>query len=141
MKNMGEVFYVIGINIKRDKSQRILGLSQEAYINKVLERFRMKDCSSGIAPIVKGDRFSLYQCLSNDLEKKEMKNILYAFECWVDIKEIQVWNTRKLQRKKSTSGYVFLLVGGVISWRNAKQIVAATLTIETEFVSCFEATS
>ena len=70
---MGEVSYVIGIKIERDRSQEIVGLSQETYINKVLERFRMKDCSSGTALIVKGDRFSLNQCLSNDLEKKEMK--------------------------------------------------------------------
>ena len=78
MKDMGEASYVIDIKIKRDRSQRILGLSQETYINKVLERFRMKDCSPGIAPIVKCDRFSLNQCLSNDLEKKEMKNIPFA---------------------------------------------------------------
>ena len=37
----------------------ILGLSQETYINKVLERFWMKDCSPSAAPIVKGDRFNL----------------------------------------------------------------------------------
>ena len=73
MKDMGEAFYVIGIKIKRDGSQRILGLSQETYIDKVLERFRMKDCLSGTAPIFKCDRFSLYQSLSNDLEKKKMK--------------------------------------------------------------------
>ena len=78
MKDMGETSYVIGIKIERDRSQRILGLSQETYINKVLERFRMKDCSPGTAPIVKSDKFSLNQCPSNDLEKKEMKNIPYA---------------------------------------------------------------
>nr|CAN74256.1 hypothetical protein VITISV_039609 [Vitis vinifera] len=75
---MSEASYVIGINIKRDKSQQILGLSQETYINKVLERFHMKDCSPGTTLIVKGDRFSLNQSPSNDLEKKEMKNIPYA---------------------------------------------------------------
>ncbi|RVW22514.1 Retrovirus-related Pol polyprotein from transposon TNT 1-94 [Vitis vinifera] len=79
MKDMGEASYVIGIKIERDRSQWILGLSQETYINKMLERFCMKDCSPDIAPIVKGDRFSLNQCPSNDLEKKEMKNIPYAF--------------------------------------------------------------
>ena len=51
MKDIGEGSYVIGIKIERDRSQRILGLSQETYINKVLERFCMKDCSLGIAPI------------------------------------------------------------------------------------------
>ena len=78
MKDMGETSYAIGINIERDRSQWILGLSQETYINKVLERFCMKDCSLGIAPIVKGDKFSLNQCPSNDSEKKDMKNIPYG---------------------------------------------------------------
>ena len=36
---MGEASYVIGIQIHRDKFQGILGLSQETYMNKVLERF------------------------------------------------------------------------------------------------------
>ena len=39
MKDMSEASYVIGIKIHRDKAQCILGLSQETYINKVLERF------------------------------------------------------------------------------------------------------
>ncbi|KAK9160022.1 hypothetical protein Syun_006363 [Stephania yunnanensis] len=68
MKDMGDASYVIGIKIHRDKSRCILGMSQEAYINKVLERLRMKDCSSSVAPIVKGDKFSLNQSPKNDLE-------------------------------------------------------------------------
>ena len=39
MKNMGEASYVIDIKIERDRSQGILELSQETYINKILERF------------------------------------------------------------------------------------------------------
>ena len=56
----------------------MLGLSQETYINKVLERFRMKDCSPSVAPIVKGDKFSLKQCPENKLQKEQMTNIPYA---------------------------------------------------------------
>jgi len=78
MKDMGEASYVIGIKIHRDRSRGILGLSQETYINKVLKRFRMKDCSPRIAPIVKGDRFNLNQCPKNDLEREQMYNIPYA---------------------------------------------------------------
>ena len=78
MKDMGEASYVIGIKIHRERSQCILGLSQETYINKVLERFRMKDCSPSVAPIVKGDRFNLNQCPKNELEQEQMKNIPYA---------------------------------------------------------------
>ena len=59
MKDMGDVSYVIGIKIFRDIHNGILGLSQETYINRVLERFRMKDCSPSVAPIVKEDIFKL----------------------------------------------------------------------------------
>ena len=78
MKDMGEASYVIGIKIHRDRSRGILGLSQETYINKILERFRMKDCSPSVAPIMKGNKLSLNQCPKNDLENESMKNIPYA---------------------------------------------------------------
>ncbi|KAH9668658.1 Integrase catalytic domain-containing protein [Citrus sinensis] len=78
MKDMGEASYVIGIKIQRDRSQGILGLSQETYINKVLERFRMKDCSPSVAPIVKGDKLSLKQYLDNKLQREQMTNIPYS---------------------------------------------------------------
>ena len=78
MKDMGDASYVIGKKIFRDRHNGILGLSQETYINRVLERFRMKDCSPSVAPIVKGDRFNLNKCPKNDFEKEQMKNIPYA---------------------------------------------------------------
>ena len=43
--------------------------------------------------------------------------------------------------RKSTSGYIFMLASGAVSWRSAKQTLTATSTMEAEFVSCFEATS
>jgi len=53
IKDMGKVFYVINIKIERDNSRWMLRLSQEAYINNVLERFSMKDCSSSFALLSK----------------------------------------------------------------------------------------
>ena len=79
MKDMGEANYVIGIEIFRDRSQGLLGLSQKAYINKILERFKMEKCSASTVPIQKGDKFSLNQCPKNELEKEEMSNIPYAY--------------------------------------------------------------
>ena len=78
MKDMGDASYVIGIKIHRDRHQGTLGLSQEAYINKILERFRMKDCSPSVAPIMKGDKFNLNRCPKNDLEREKIKDIPYA---------------------------------------------------------------
>ena len=41
---------------------------------------------------------------------------------------------------KSTSGYVFTLTEGAISWKNSKQIVTTSSTMYAEFVACYEAT-
>ena len=43
MKDLGEAFFVLGIKILRDHSQGILRLSQESYLDKVLDKFSMKD--------------------------------------------------------------------------------------------------
>jgi len=42
--------------------------------------------------------------------------------------------------RKSTFSYLFLLAGGAISWKSAKQTIIASSTMEAEFVACFEAT-
>ena len=199
MKDVGEASYVIGIKIHRDRSRSILGLSQETYINKVLERFRMEDCSLSVSAIMKGNKLSLNQCPKNDLEKESMKNIPYAstvcslmyaqvctrpdvaYEVGVlgryqSNPSIDHWRVAKkfmrylqgtkdymliyrqtdnldlvgyseadfagcVDSFKSTSGYIFIMAGGAISWRSIKQTLIATSTMEVEFVSCFEATS
>ena len=53
MKDLRNAFFVLSIQILRDSSQGILRLSQKSYIEKVLNRFGMKDCSSGDKPVAK----------------------------------------------------------------------------------------
>jgi hypothetical protein len=36
MKDLGEATYILGIKIYRDRSKRLIGLSQNAYIDKIL---------------------------------------------------------------------------------------------------------
>ena len=43
--------------------------------------------------------------------------------------------------RKSTFGYIFMMASGAISQMSVKQILTTTSTMETEFVSYFEATS
>ena len=42
--------------------------------------------------------------------------------------------------RKSTFGYVYMLVGAAISWKSAKQTIIVASTMEAKFVACFEAT-
>ena len=41
--------------------------------------------------------------------------------------------------RKSTSGYVFTLAGGAISWKSSKETVTTSSTMYAEFVVCYEA--
>jgi hypothetical protein len=47
MKDLGEAAYILGIKIYRDRSKRLIGLSQDAYIDKILTRFNMQDSKKG----------------------------------------------------------------------------------------------
>ena len=78
MKDLGEASYVLGIEIKRDRSRGLLGLSQQSYINKVLKRFDMSNCSSGEVPMSKGDKLNKKQCPKTNQEREEMKSRPYA---------------------------------------------------------------
>ena len=54
MKDLGEASYILGIKIYRDRSRRLIGLSQSTYIDKVLNRFRMDKSKKGFLPMSHG---------------------------------------------------------------------------------------
>jgi hypothetical protein len=43
-----------------------------------------------------------------------------------------------LDTDRSTSGYVFKLTGGAISWSSSKHTVMTSSTMYAEFVACYE---
>jgi hypothetical protein len=43
-----------------------------------------------------------------------------------------------LDTDRSTSGYMFKLVGGAILWSSSKQTVMTSSTMYAEFVACYE---
>ncbi|RVX00778.1 Retrovirus-related Pol polyprotein from transposon TNT 1-94 [Vitis vinifera] len=46
-----------------------------------------------------------------------------------------------LDSRRSTSGYIFMLVGGAVSWKSVKQTLIASSTMEAEFIACYEASN
>ena len=78
IKDLGEVAYILGIRIYRDRSNRLLGLSQSTYIDKVLKRFSMDLSKKGFVPIVYRKHPSKSMCPKTLEEKEHMKHIPYA---------------------------------------------------------------
>ena len=59
-KDLCEASFVLGIEIHRDRRKGVLGLSQKAYLEKVLKKYSMHACKASPAPIIKGDRFGKF---------------------------------------------------------------------------------
>ena len=50
IKELDEVKYCLGIEVKRDRLKKIIEISQESMINRVAERFKMSDCKPTYLP-------------------------------------------------------------------------------------------
>jgi hypothetical protein len=78
MKDMGEAQYVLGIKIYRDRSRKLIGLSQKVYIDKILERFHMESSKKGNVPMRVSVQLSKSQCATTRKDIEYMKNVPYA---------------------------------------------------------------
>ncbi|KAJ9566734.1 hypothetical protein OSB04_002700 [Centaurea solstitialis] len=78
MKDPGEAAYILGIKIYRNRSKRLIGLSQSTYIDKVLKRFRMDESKKGFIPMQHGIVLSKTQCPVSSEDQDRMKSVPYA---------------------------------------------------------------
>ena len=78
IKNLGEASFIFGMKIYRDRSKKLLGLSQSTYINTVLKKFSMKNFKKSNLSI--GQRISLSKsdCPTTPQEREHMSIILYT---------------------------------------------------------------
>ena len=78
MKDMGEANYVLGVKILKDRSKRLLGLSQETYIKKMLKHYHMHDCKPMDTLVERNLSLSLDMCPKTPEEKGKMSKIPYS---------------------------------------------------------------
>ncbi|GJZ70366.1 retrotransposon protein, putative, ty1-copia subclass [Tanacetum coccineum] len=78
MKELGEAAFILGIKIYRDRSRRLIGLSQNAYLDKILKRYRMDNSKRGSIPMQVDLHLSKSQCATTSAEMKRMQNVPYA---------------------------------------------------------------
>ena len=78
MKDLGEAAFILGIKIYRDRSRRLIGLSQSTYLDKVLKKFKMDQSKKGFLPVLQGVKLSKTQCPATTEDRKKMSVIPYA---------------------------------------------------------------
>ncbi|KAE8686612.1 Methyl esterase 17 [Hibiscus syriacus] len=121
MKDLGSANKILGMQIHRDRSNRKIWLSQKNYLKKILSRFNMQDCKSISTPLPINFKLSSSMSPSSEEERMEMSRV------------------PDLDKSKSTTGYVFKVAGGAVSWVSKLQSVVATSTIEAEYVAATQA--
>nr|GEX95722.1 hypothetical protein [Tanacetum cinerariifolium] len=178
MKDLGEAAYILGIKIYRDRSKRLIGLCQSAYIEKILKRYCMENSKRESIHMQEKLKLSKSQGASTPVEMKGMQNvpyasvvgsIMYAVRCtrldvafaqnitsrfqqnpcdihWTTVKNIlkvscytDAGYLTDADDLKSQTGYVFVLNGGAVDWKSAKQSIFATSSAEAEYIAAFDA--
>ncbi|KAI4346140.1 hypothetical protein L6164_013215 [Bauhinia variegata] len=79
MKDLGVAKQILGMKIIRDRKNGKLWLSQQKYIEKVLERFNMGNAKPVGTPLAGHFKLSKKQCLTGKIGREEMEKVPYAF--------------------------------------------------------------
>nr|GEV16894.1 retrotransposon protein, putative, Ty1-copia subclass [Tanacetum cinerariifolium] len=78
MKDLRESTFILGIKIYRDRSRRLIGLCQSAYMDKILKRYRMDNSKRIYIPVQERLDLNKNQGASTPREVKRMQNVPYA---------------------------------------------------------------
>ena len=78
MKDLGEVAYILGIKIYKDRSRRLIRLSVSTYLDKILKEFKMDQSKKEFLSVLHGVKLSNTQSPTMAEDRKRMEVIPYA---------------------------------------------------------------
>ncbi|KAM1450369.1 hypothetical protein ACFX2I_037618 [Malus domestica] len=164
MKDLGDASYVLGIKLYRDRSRKLIGLSQSMYIDKVLSRFQMEQSKNGLLPVRHGIHLSKSMGPKTPEEIRKMSaipyasaigSLMYAMICTrPDIAYVvsitsryqsnpgsKHWAAVKtlLKYLRRTKDMFLVYIGAIEFWKSKKQDVIVDSTTEAEYVAAAEA--
>eukprot|EP00253_Pinus_taeda_P034717 PITA_34717 len=149
MKDLGAARQILGMEIFRDRDNGKLWPPQHKYVEKILLRFGMNNVKPVLIPLASHFKLSSSLCPNTDEEKDYMSRIsyanvvgclMYAMVCTRQIFLMHLGlSAGDLDKRRSTSGYVFTLVGGAISWMSKLQKIVALSTTEAEYIAASHA--
>ena len=189
MKDLGELKFILGVEVKRDRARRRIEITQEAYINQMLERFGMSKCKAvatpaeGVLSRISAEEGGIvdrnYMCVVGSLLYASMvtrpdityavqalgrhlqssgaehmvaakrvlrylqgtKNIGIVYQGRADTTDVSLvgysdsdWGGDK-DTRRSTTGYLFMLDTGVVSWSSKLQPTVALSSAEAEYMA------
>ncbi|GJR52513.1 hypothetical protein Tco_1403034 [Tanacetum coccineum] len=108
-KDLGEATFILGIKIYTDRSKRLIRLGQNAYMEKILKRYKMDNSKRGHIPMQERLDLNKTQGASTPKEVKRMQNVPYASAMGSIMYATAVKNILKYLRNTKD---MFLVYGG-----------------------------
>ncbi|GJW06430.1 retrotransposon protein, putative, ty1-copia subclass [Tanacetum coccineum] len=161
MKELGEAKKILGMEIIRDRSRKILRVSQSGYVSKILNNFRIDNGKSVHMPLGGHFNLSLKDCPVRDCDVERIskvsyanavRSLMYLMVCTrpdiayavnrgnhVDVTCFVDSDAKDPDKGRSITSYLFLVQEYVASWKAMLQHVVALSTIEAEYMALTEA--
>ncbi|KMQ85293.1 retrovirus-related pol polyprotein from transposon tnt 1-94, partial [Lasius niger] len=193
MRDLGEVYSLLGMRIKRDCNLGTISINQQTYIEQIIRRFNMQDSNPVRTPLDTNVKLSKDQEANTEEEKRKMSKVPYRealgssmYVCqgiqpdiahaisllsqfsgnpgkihWTALKRLFRYlkgtlnyklQFRKdgnkhlegycdadwageIDKRRSTTGYLFRLQDAAISWKSKRQSSIALSTTEAEYMA------
>jgi hypothetical protein len=75
--DLGELNWLLGLKVERDRAARTITLSQTAYVDTILESFNLTDAKTSPAPMDPGAVLSDARCPTTHAQLEAMANVPY----------------------------------------------------------------
>eukprot|EP00253_Pinus_taeda_P018867 PITA_18867 len=154
MTDLGFLRYFLGIEV--DQSENGVLISQDKYVEAVLKRFNMQNSKAAVTPTVVGLKLTkednnkdfnpkLYNSIVGSLmyltaTRPDIMHAVSLISRFMERPKETLWQAAKRILRKSTSGYVFHMGSGAISWASKKQPVVSLSIAEAKYVATTTAT-
>ncbi|GJR63598.1 putative retrotransposon protein [Tanacetum coccineum] len=132
MKDLGEAAFILGIKIYRDRSKRLIGLCQNAYMDKILKRYKMDNSKRGHIPMQ--ERLDLNKS-QGEPHWTVVKNILKYLRNTKDMFLVYGGNPSTELRVECYCDAGF----ETVDWKISKQSTTAMYATESEYIAASEA--
>ncbi|KAJ3557078.1 hypothetical protein NM688_g1664 [Phlebia brevispora] len=153
MTDLGEVHWIINMEILRECGSRTLTVLQRQYAKHILCLYSMEDCRPVTTPMESNLKLEKLAALEDDVDVKKYQRMLeslmylmlrtrpdlaYAVETLSHYVDAD-W-AADINDHHSITGYVFTLAEGAISWQSKKQHSTALSSMEAKYMAASNAT-
>ncbi|KAH9699198.1 Integrase catalytic domain-containing protein [Citrus sinensis] len=141
MKDLGLANKILGMQIHRDKNNKKIWLSQKNYLKKILRRFNMQDLGAVSRYMVNpgGEHWITVKRILRYIKGTSDVALCYRGSEFTVRGYVDLDFAGDLDKRKSTTGYVFTLAGAAVSWVLKLQTVVALSTTEAEYMAATQA--